>query len=40
MGKVYDALRKAESERSRRDKAAGPIVPAVDWDPPARAREK
>lgn len=40
MGKVYDALRKAESERSRRDKAAGPIVPAVDWDPPARARDQ
>lgn len=39
MGKVYDALRKAESERSRRVEPAA-AIPSAEWDPPSRARDQ
>ena len=39
MGKVYDALRKAESERTRRvEPATAP--PSHEWDRPTRARDQ
>ncbi len=39
MGKVYDALRKAESERTRRIDDTAPKLP-VDWTPPKRASDR
>jgi len=39
MGKVYDALRKAESQRGRRTEAAAPPT-ASDWERPLRARDR
>lgn len=38
MGKVYDALRKAESQKGRRAEPAAP-APSHEWERPARARE-
>lgn len=40
MGKVYDALRKAESERSRRLDVDVAAPPVAEWDKPARARDQ
>jgi len=39
MGKVYDALRKAEGQRARRVEAA-PAEPGHEWERPARASER
>jgi len=39
MGKVYDALRKAESQRARQVEAA-PAVPGHEWERPARTSER
>jgi protein-tyrosine kinase len=42
MGKVYDALRKAESQRARRVETAAdvPGVPGNEWERPIRARDQ
>jgi capsular exopolysaccharide synthesis family protein len=39
MGKVYDALRKAEGQRTRRAETA-PAAPGHEWEQPLRAREQ
>jgi len=39
MGKVYDALKKAEGQRARRTETAA-AVPGHEWERPLRARDK